>query len=167
MSSGQQTEKARQVRAEKRTLEDVVRALQDLIDRDLEGGREDPSPLPPAPSGAESDAGPSSDLRPQSTPPPATAPDWDADIPVLRDVVLAPSPKSDEGPPWVDAPRIALTVRRAVQRFNERPADGVPLSPAATELLEHLIFEAWSLMDADPGEAADLQGAGTVHERAP
>lgn len=148
MNNGQQTEKARQVRAEKRTLEDVVRALQDLIDRDLVPAGENRQShetrgLEAPGAHAESASEDVHDLP--ETPDHA----WDEDIPVLRDVVLAPPVDEHKAGPWLDAARVALIVRRAVRKFNERTAESAPLSPAAAELLEHLIFEEWGRPDAD------------------
>ncbi|MHB1942210.1 MAG: hypothetical protein ACYCP0_04010 [Acidiferrobacteraceae bacterium] len=144
MKSGQQTEKARQVRAEKRTLEDVVRALQDLLGRDLAASADDPG-SPESPAINTDTTGPvEMAVNPSSA---ATAPEpepWDEDIPVLRDVVLAPP--LTEKPPMLpsDAPHITAVVRRAAQTFNTRiGANGPALSPQAIELLEHLLFEEW------------------------
>lgn len=148
MSSGQQTEKARQVRAEKRTLEDVVRALQDLIDRDLTGSGENRASQE---TGGSETPGTHADHPSEEVQDLLETPEhaWDEDIPVLREVVLGPPEDKDKAGPWLDAARIALIIRRAVRKFNERTADRIPLSPAATELLEHLIFEEWGRPDAD------------------
>ncbi len=148
MKSGQQTEKARQVRAEKRTLEDVVRALQDLLGRDLAASADDPGP-PGSPAIHTDTTGPvEMVVHPSSAaavPEPEHEPEhWDEDIPVLRDIVLAPP--LTENPPMLpsDAPHIAAVVRRAAQTFNTRiGANGPALSPQAIELLEHLLFEEW------------------------
>lgn len=148
MSNGQQTEKARQVRAEKRTLEDVVRALQDLIDRDLIASGEHRESQETEGSGT---SGTQADRATEEVQHLPEAPDhvWDEDIPVLREVVFVPPEDGDKAGPWLDAARIALIIRRAVRKFNERTADRTPLSPAAAELLEHLIFEEWGRPDAD------------------
>lgn len=113
----QRTAKARQVRTEKRTVDDVLRALEDLVNNDLA-------------------------LEPSKATPGTDTPElWDAEIPVLRDVVIhAPVPEGSARP---DPRQVRDMVHRAIATFNGRLQPEQRLGATAIDLLEHLLFEEW------------------------
>ena len=130
------TAKARQVRLEKRTVEDVLQALEDLVSNELDlGPPADVDDLGPAVRKALATTALPTGVHPEL---------WDTDIPVLRDVVVPPAPSApEEGLGRPDPRQMRDVVRRAVAIFNNRLSPGQQLAGTAVDLLEHLLFEEW------------------------
>lgn len=145
MTGPEQTEKARRTKAEKHALNEVLKALQEIVGDELapETGALRAVPLIPsaqAPEVPELVDEVQGDL-------------WEEDIPVLRHVVAAPEDVPRSGVA-LSAPAARAIVARAVRTFNARRAEGEALGPPALELLEHLLFEEWvrhATQKRDPG----------------
>lgn len=150
MTGPEQTEKARRTKAEKHALNEVLKALQEIVGEELAGSTD---PTVGAGDGPRGVPGPEPEL-------PELVDEvqgdlWHEDIPVLHHVVVAPEHPA--------SPVIALTaaearaiVGRAVHVFNARRGEADRLTPPALELLEHLLFEEWMHhvnRNADPDHA--------------